>query len=132
MEREKAGIQVPYAATIAREAVQRIPGHAIPARWMQAGAVEGEQLRAATSCKLLYPVSERLTLVRRCTFIELKQKTRGVAKRCSLPEDTGAVMCGMGWVLAILTIAVSVDSIHAAADACEVRIEAVWVLIAEI
>lgn len=129
MECEEASIQVPDAATIAREAVQRIPGHAIPARWVQAGAVEGEQFRTATSCQLLYPVSERLTLVRRCAFKELKQKTGGVAKRRSLPEDTEAVMCGAVWVLAILaifTITVGVDGLHAAADTCEVRVEAVW------
>lgn len=132
MECEEASIQVPNAATIARETVQRVPRHAIPARWVQAGAVEGEQLRTATSCQLLYPVGEWLTLMRRCAFEKLEQKTGGVAKRCSLSEDTAAVMCGVGCAFSVLTIAVGVEGFHAAADACEVRVETVWeVLIAE-
>ena len=59
-------------------------------------------------------------------FEELKQQAGGVAQGCSLPEDTKAVMCGVGVVLAILAVAVGVDSFHAAADAGEVRVEAVW------
>lgn len=132
MECEEASVQLPNAATIAREAVQRVPGHAIPARGVQAGAVECEQLRTATSCQLLYPVRKWLTLMRRRAFKKLEQKTGGVAQRCSFPEDTAAVMCGVGGAFAVLTIAVGVESFHAAADACQVRVEAVWeVLVAE-
>lgn len=126
MEGEEAGIQVSDGAAITGEAVQWVPGHAVPARRVKTGAVEGEEFGTATGCQLLYPVSEGLTLVRGGAFEELEQEAGGVAQGCSLPEDTEAVMCGVGGVLAILTVAVGVHSFHAAANAGEVRVEAVW------
>lgn len=126
MECEEAGIQFPNAAAIAGEAVQGVPCHAVPAGGVQAGAVQGEQLGTAASCKLMYPVGEGLTFMGGCAFEELKQQAAWVAQHCALPEHAEAVVRGCGCVLAVLTVAVSVHSFHAAADACEVRVEAVW------
>lgn len=126
MECEEAGVEISDGAAIAGEAIQWVPGYAVPARRVETRAVEGEEFRAAACCQLLYPVGEGLTLMRGGAFEELKQQTGGVAQGCSLPEDTEAVMCGVGVVLAILTIAVGVHGFHAAANAVQVRVEAVW------
>ena len=74
----------------------------------------------------MYPVGEWLTFMGGCAFKELEQQAGWVAQHRALPEHAEAVVCGCGCVLAVLTVAVSVHSFHAAADACEVRIEAVW------
>ena len=84
MKSEEAGIQFSDVASIGGKAIQGVPGHAEPAGRVKAGAVESEQLRAATSCQLVYPVSEGLTLVGGAGFKELKEKAARVAYGCAL------------------------------------------------
>lgn len=79
MKSEEASVQFSDGASIGGEAVQGIPGHTEPAGRVKAGAVESEQLRAAPSCQLVYPVSERLTLMGGAGFKELKEKAARVA-----------------------------------------------------
>lgn len=58
-------------------------------------------------------------------FKELKQEAGWVAQDGAFPEHAEAVVCGCQCVLAILTVAVSVHAFHAAAHACQIRVETV-------
>ncbi len=79
MKSEETGVQFSDVASISGEAIQGVPGHTEPAGRVKAGAVESEQLRAATSCQLVYPVSEGLTLMGAAGFKELKEEAARVA-----------------------------------------------------
>ena len=63
VECEEASVELSDVAAVAGKAIEGVPGHAEPTGGVQAGAVEGQQLRAAASCQLLYPVCEGLTLM---------------------------------------------------------------------